>query len=151
MIQMSAWRTAILTTLTWLVSATAVTAQDKPQVLDPPRYLEAATAEWQDCEGLPNCGFQLVRGDPIRSASHWLFRLGAGTAFPKHWHPTPENMVGISGTLTFHFETGETRALRPGDFLYYEAGMTHWGQCEPGADCVFYVFNDLPYAIHLIE
>jgi len=138
------------------ISATAIAAppafgEGKPTVNDAPRFVDHAASDWQDCEGLPGCGFVLVRGDPARGPSQWLFRLNAGTAFPKHWHPTPENMVGITGTLTFHFETGETHALTSGDFLNYQAGMTHWGQCEAGEDCLFYAFNDLPYAIHLLE
>jgi len=133
------------------LGATAAVAQDKPAVSDAPRYVDHAASDWQPCEGLPGCGYVLVRGDPTNGPSQWLFRLSAGTAFPKHWHPTPENMVGITGALTFHFETGETHALTPGDFLNYQAGMTHWGQCEAGEDCVFYAFNDLPYAIHMVE
>ena len=143
--------TAYAAAIAVLTVAASAAAQDKPLITDPPRYVDPTASDWQACEGLPGCGFVLVRGEPAKGPSQWLFRLNAGTAFPKHWHPTPENMVGISGTLTFHFETGEIHALRPGDFLHYQAGMTHWGQCEAGNDCVFYAFNDQPYAIHLVE
>ncbi|MGH8759498.1 MAG: hypothetical protein ACREVW_08315, partial [Burkholderiales bacterium] len=64
---------------------------------------------------------------------------------------TPENMVGVQGALTFNFENGQRHTLRPGHYLHYQAGMIHWGQCEHAEDCLFYVFNDLPYDIHVVE
>lgn len=126
-------------------------AQEKPVVSEPSRFADFEAGDRQPCEGLPGCDFTLVRGDPATGSSQWVFRFAAGTPFPKHWHSTPENMVGIRGTLTFNFETGEQHALGAGDFLNYQTGMIHWGQCEAGEDCVFYAFNDLPYDIHVVE
>ena len=60
-------------------------------------------------------------------------------------------MVGVRGAITFNFESGQRHTLRPGETLHYQAGMVHWGQCEQGGDCLFYVFNDQPYDIHLVQ
>ena len=122
----------------------------KPQVKTPAQFIELDTQPWQKCEGLSGCEFVLLRGNPTTSSSRWMFRLKAGTPFPRHWHSTPENMVGIRGQLVFRFETGDTRTLRAGDFLTYPAGMIHGGVCQPGADCLYYAFNDKPYDIHLV-
>jgi len=143
---------AILATLTLTSLAMAQDkSPEKPAVSAPPNFAEFEAGDRQPCEGLPGCDFMLVRGDPATGPSQWVFRITAGTAFPKHWHSTPENMVGIRGTLTFNFETGEQHALRAGDFLNYQTGMIHWGQCEAGEDCVFYAFNDLPYDFNNAE
>ncbi len=134
-----------LALLATLALTSQALAQEKPAVSEPPSFADFEAGDRQPCEGLPGCDFTLVRGDPATGPSQWVFRIAAGTAFPKRWHSTPENVVGIRGTLTFNFETGERYALRAGDFLNYQTGMIHWGQCEAGEDCVFYAFNNLPY------
>ncbi len=131
--------------------ALAQTETPKPEVTEPPVLTQFASAETAACEGLPGCDFVLLAGDPATGSSQWFFRLKAGTEFPRHWHSTPENMVMIEGALTFNFELGESQTLTPGEHLRYEAGMIHWGQCEPGADCLYYVFNDQPYDFQAAE
>ena len=123
----------------------------KPAVTESPVYTQFDKATKTACEGLPDCDFVLLKGDPATGPTQWFFRLKGGTAFPRHWHSTPENMVTVRGALTFNFETGETVTLRPGEHLAYQAGMIHGGQCEPGEDCLFYVFNDLPYDFHAAD
>lgn len=131
--------------------AIAQTATPKPEVTQPPALTQFASSETAACEGLPGCEFVLLAGDPDTGPSQWFFELKAGTAFPRHWHATPENMVPVRGELTFNFETGERHTLIPGEHYRYAAGMIHWGQCEPGADCLFYVFNDQPYDFNPAE
>jgi len=130
----------------------AMAAQpSKPKVSEPPHITQFDTAAKAVCEGLPGCDFALLNGDPKSGPTQWFFRLKAGTAFPRHWHSTPENMVAIRGRLTFNFESGQKHTLVPGEHLRYQAGMIHWGQCEADADCLFYVFNDRPYDFNLAE
>jgi quercetin dioxygenase-like cupin family protein len=133
-----------------LVAASAL-AQEKPKITEPPSYIGFGSRPWQACEGLQGCAFVLLAGDPATGASQWLFRLEAGMPFPAHWHSTPENFMGLQGALVFEFETGDMYTLRRGDFLHYQAGMTHGGYCAEGKDCLYYVFNPLPYDVHLVE
>ncbi len=130
---------------------TAQAQPKKPTVTESPAYTQFDTAAKSACEGLPNCDYILLNGDPKTGPTQWVFRLKTGTRFPKHWHSTPENMVTIRGALTFNFETGQTVTLRAGEHLRYQPGMIHWGQCEAGADCLFYVFNDQPYDFNLAQ
>ena len=123
----------------------------KPAVGEPPVLTAFETASKDACEGLPGCEFVLLAGDPAAGPSQWFFRLAAGTPFPKHWHSTPESMVPIQGALTFNFELGDPVTIRAGEHLRYQAGMIHWGQCEPGEDCLYYVFNDQPYDFHAAQ
>jgi len=140
---------ALTSALPILASPAPTVAQAaKPDVTEPPKIVRFDAAEKSVCEGLPGCDFVLLAGDPATGASQWFFRLRAGIEFPRHWHSTPENMVMVKGALTFDFETGENHTLTPGEHLRYPAGMIHWGRCEPGADCLFYVFNDQPYDFH---
>lgn len=131
--------------------AFAQTEDAKPIVTEPPAIVQFASAETMACEGLPGCDFVLLAGDPATGPTQWFFRLRAGVEFPRHWHSTSENMVMIEGALTFNFEMGQPHTLAAGEHLRYQAGMIHWGQCEPSADCLYYVFNDQPYDFHLAE
>lgn len=131
--------------------APAIAEDTKPAVTRPAKVVQFDHDEKSVCEGLPGCDFILLAGDPATGATQWLFRLQAGQAFPRHWHNTPENMVGVRGALTFNFETGQRHTLRTGEYLHYQEGMVHWGQCEPKEECVFYVFNDKPYDFHLVR
>lgn len=123
----------------------------KPEVTESPIYVALNSQGWQPCEGLPGCGFVSLFGDPAMEGSQTIFRLEAGTEFPKHWHTSGENYMGVQGRLNFKLETGETATLARGDFLHYQGGMVHWGQCAEGEDCVYYVYNNLPYDIVLVE
>jgi quercetin dioxygenase-like cupin family protein len=127
----------------------ALAQDNRPRVTQAPQVARIDHDAKSVCEGLPGCEFMLLAGDPLRGATQWLFRLRAGQSFPRHWHNTPENMVAVRGALTFNFETGQRHTLRPGEYLRYQEGMIHWGQCEPKEDCVFYVYNEQPYDIHL--
>ncbi len=142
-------RAVIVLIATILVSASAHAADTKPAVTEPAKVVQFDCDGKTVCDGLPGCDLILLNGDPGSGATQWLVRLRAGQAFPKHWHNTAENMVSVRGALTFNFENGQSHTLRPGEYLHYQAGMIHWGQCEQSEDCLFYVFNDQPYDIHL--
>ena len=140
----------LLTVLLWLGVSFAL-AQEKPVVTEPPIFIALDSQPWTPCEGLPGCEFVGLFGDPAVEGSQTLFRLGAGTEFPKHWHTSSENYMGVQGELVFNLETGERVSLARGDFLHYQGGMVHWGRCAEGEDCVYYVYNDLPYDIFIVE
>jgi len=143
----------VTTVLLGLLALSVGLAQNivKPEVTEEPIYVALDSQDWQPCEGLSGCEFIGLFGDPAVGASQTIFRLEAGTEFPKHWHTSSENYMGVQGKLEFNLETGETVALARGDFLHYQGGMIHWGQCAEGEDCVYYVYNDLPYDIVLVE
>lgn len=115
---------------------------------DPVVYRPLNSAGWQPCAGLPGCTTLALRGDPKTGPSEAMFRLKAGTPFAKHWHTSPEHVVELSGTVTYHLGDGHTYRVGAGDYLYYPGHMVHWGQCDTGADCVYHVYDDRPYDIH---
>lgn len=144
-------RAALALAVVIFIFSSVHAADTKPVVTEPAKVVQFDVDDKSICDGLPGCDLILLDGDPGSGPSQWLIRLRAGQAFPKHWHSTAENMVSVRGALTFNFETGQRHTLRPGEYLHYPAGMIHWGQCEQFEDCLFYVFNDLPYDIHLAQ
>jgi hypothetical protein len=36
-------------------------------------------------------------------------------------------------------------------FLFNPGAMIHWGNCGEMQTCVYYVYDDKPYDIHLVE
>jgi quercetin dioxygenase-like cupin family protein len=131
--------------MVWRVSYGAARVKDNPI------YHSAAAGPWQPCEGLPGCEFIPSRGDPARGASEAVFRLAPGVAFAKHWHTSPEHVVGISGKISWNLENGEMHTVSAGDYLYYPSKMVHWGSCASSEPCVYYVYDDQPYDIHAAE
>ncbi|GAA1710157.1 hypothetical protein GCM10009765_69340 [Fodinicola feengrottensis] len=130
-----------------LLGGTAAAAATGPQG-DPVVFHSARHEHWMPCEGLAGCTQLPSRTNPVTGGSESMFRLKAGTVFTKHWHTSPEHVVGVSGTMIYHLDTGRTYRLGAGDFLYYPGKTVHWGQCARGADCIYYVYDDLPYDFH---
>ena len=126
-------------------------AVEKPEVTESTTMIASAKESWRTCQGLPGCVFLPLRGDATREASEALFRLAAGTEFPRHWHTSPERVLVIQGTLVMNLENGERHRVGPRDYLYNPGGMVHWGECAQGADCVYYVHDEKPYDIHLVQ
>ncbi|GCD96665.1 cupin domain-containing protein [Embleya hyalina] len=100
------------------------------------------------CEGLAGCTYVQLAGDPRTGPSEAMFTLAAGTRFAPHWHTSPEHVVGVSGTVLWNVEGHKRHRVGAGDFLSYLGKAVHWGQCAPGADCVYYVYDELPYDFH---
>ncbi|WP_405160009.1 cupin domain-containing protein [Nocardia sp. NBC_01499] len=111
-------------------------------------FRAASTGPWSPCEGLPGCTVLPVRGDAKTGPSEALFTLTAGTEFGKHWHTSPEHVVGVSGTIEWNVEGSGAHQVGAGDYLYYPGHAVHWGKCASTTDCVYYVLDDQPYDIH---
>lgn len=126
-------------------------AENKPKVVEPARFIDPQQAAWQPCEGLPGCEFVPLRGDATKEASEALFRLAAGVRFPKHWHTSPEHILVVQGELNMSLANGERYSIGPRMFLYNPSGMIHWGNCGAKEACVYYVYDDQPYDVHLVE
>ena len=125
--------------------------QSKPPVMEKVVSVDSGSAQWRQCEGLPGCIFLPLRGDAKRESSEALFQLEAGVKFPKHWHTSPEHLFVVQGKLIMNLENGERHEVGPRGFLYNPGGMIHWGNCAHGQPCVYYVYDDKPYDIHLVE
>lgn len=135
----------------FLVHAGAIAQPGKPQVTEPAKIVSFAKGPRAACEGLAGCDFILLNGNPKTGPTQWFYRLKAGTPFPRHWHTSPENFIVVTGALTFNLESGQVHTLKPGEYMGYQGGMIHWGQCEAGEDCLYYVFNSRPFDFHLVK
>ncbi|WP_242884683.1 cupin domain-containing protein [Actinomadura litoris] len=134
-----------------LLAASEASAQPSPRAepaADKPVYVPLHGGRWLPCEGLAGCTYKPLRGDPRTGPSESVFRLKAGTGFDRHWHTSPEHVLGVSGRLVWNVEGGRRARIGQGDFLYYPSKAVHWGECLKGADCVYKVYDDLPYDFH---
>ena len=128
--------------------ATTTLTQSAGRTGDAVVFRDADRGRWQPCEGLAGCEQLHGRTDPVTGATESVFRFKAGTKFDKHFHTSPEHVVGVSGIMVWRLENGRTYRIGAGDFLYYPGEMVHWGRCVAGSDCVFHVYDDLPYDFH---
>jgi quercetin dioxygenase-like cupin family protein len=124
-------------TLVMIVSAAALVlggtgadAQGSPHVIATP-----AEAQWGPAPPLvpPGAQIAVLAGDPTKPAAYTVrFKLPAHYAIPAHSHPTDENVVVVSGTLTFGMgdkldkKAPGNKALTAGGFALMPAGMNHF-------------------------
>lgn len=76
----------------------------------------------------------VIRGDPGVVDAPYILRLRfpAGYRFPAHWHPVTENLTVLEGEFLLAMgeradESKLTTVYRPGDFIFAEAKMPHFG------------------------
>jgi quercetin dioxygenase-like cupin family protein len=109
---------------------TGAHAQGSPQVISTP-----AEAKWGPAPPLVPAGAQIavLAGDPGKSAPYTVrLKFPANYAIPAHSHPADENVVLVSGALTFGMgdkldkKASGNKKLTPGGFALMPAQMNHF-------------------------
>ena len=79
----------------------------------------------------------VLAGDPATGAHVRLVKLPAGFAAPDHAHTGDYHGVNLTGTWKHTFlETGESRVLPPGSYVFQPGGEMHGDACVGPEDCV---------------
>lgn len=100
----------------------------------------------------PGAKIAVLHGDPAAPGAYTLrLQFPAGYVFPVHWHPSPENVTVVSGSLLLAMGNAADRTVQraygPGDYLYIPARMSHYGGArEP---TVIQLHGIGPFAINL--
>ena len=110
-------------------SLASVHAQTKAHVLQTP-----VEVTWGPAPPFVPAGAQIavMTGDPGKPAPYSLrFKLPANYAIPAHSHPMDENVVIVSGALTFGMgdklmKGAGTKTLGVGGYALMPAGMNHF-------------------------
>jgi quercetin dioxygenase-like cupin family protein len=109
---------------------TGAHAQGSPHVISTP-----AEAKWGPAPPLVPAGAQIavLAGDPGKSAPYTVrLKFPANYAIPAHSHPADENVVLVSGALTFGMgdkldkKAPGNKKLTPGGFALMPAQMNHF-------------------------
>lgn len=75
----------------------------------------------------------VVSGDPSVVGAPYVIRLGFpdGYKFPPHWHPTPENVTVLRGTLLIAMgekrDDAKLQRYTVGDYVWIDAKHPHFG------------------------
>lgn len=112
--------------------------------------------EWVDEPGRlpPGAKMAVLAGDPTKEGP-FTFRLKLPDAYPvpHHWHPKPETITTITGTL--HMGAGETAdkdkvmPLTAGSFIAIDAEVKHYGWTE--GETVIQVSSDGPFVLNYVN
>lgn len=103
----------------------------------------------------PGMKIAVIHGNPEGNEGDYTIRLSFpdGYRFPAHWHPVPEHLTVMSGTLLLAMgETADEAALErfePGDFLYIPPEDPHFGGAE--GETVIQLHGPAPFKIILVE
>jgi quercetin dioxygenase-like cupin family protein len=81
----------------------------------------------------PGAQIAVLAGDPTKSTAYTVrLKFPANYAIPAHWHPTDENVVVVSGAVTFGMgdklikSTTSNKTLTVGGFALMPANMNHF-------------------------
>src|SRR5262245_17258927 len=81
----------------------------------------------------PGAQIAVLAGDPTKAAAYTIrLKFPANYTIPAHSHPTDENVVVVSGAVTFGMgdkltkSTTSNRTLTVGGFALMPAGMNHF-------------------------
>jgi quercetin dioxygenase-like cupin family protein len=83
----------------------------------------------------PGAKIAVLHGD-LAGTGDYTLRLWfpAGYKFPAHWHPNPEHLTVLEGTLMMamgdKFDAGKMHGYPIGSFVYIPATMAHYGQAK---------------------
>jgi hypothetical protein len=92
-------------------------------------------AQWGPAPPVLPAGAEIavLAGNPMKAAPFTIrLKFPPNYAIPAHSHPTDENVVVVSGALTFGMgdrldrESTANKALNPGGFALMPAGMNHY-------------------------
>lgn len=92
-------------------------------------------AQWGPAPPLvpPGAEISVLSGDPTKPAAYSVrLKFPAHYAIPAHSHPTDENVVIVSGALTFGMgdklvkNASDNKTLRTGGYALMPAGMNHF-------------------------
>lgn len=93
----------------------------------------------------PGAQIAMLSGDPTKPVPYSIrLKFPAGYTIAPHSHPTDENVVVVSGAVTFGMgnELSKTapgnRTLRPGGYALVTAGMNHFAFTTTESTIVLY-------------
>jgi quercetin dioxygenase-like cupin family protein len=112
-----------------LLVSTVAFAQSRAHVIATP-----SEAQWGAAPPMLPAGAQIavLSGDPTKPAPYAVrLKFPANYAIPAHSHPTDENVVVTSGSLTFGMgdklaKGASNKALMPGGYALMPANMNHF-------------------------
>jgi quercetin dioxygenase-like cupin family protein len=117
-------------TLALAVSFAGARAQSQHHVIQ-----SAAEAAWGAAPPIIPAGAQIavLAGNPTSEGDYAIrLKFPANYAIPAHSHPTDENVVVVSGALTFGMgeklsrDSAANKTLTPGGFALMPANMNHF-------------------------
>ncbi len=110
--------------------AIAANAQTKAHVIS-----DVKEAQWGPAPPMLPAGAQIavLAGNPMGNSAYTVrLKFPANYIIPAHSHPTDENVVVVSGAVTFGMGSDFVRnaagnkTLKPGGFALMPAGMNHF-------------------------
>jgi quercetin dioxygenase-like cupin family protein len=150
-------RSLLLAVLLSAAAASITLGQAAAPATEPVSIVTASSITWADLNVpgfAPGTKMAVINGNP-NEAGPYTLRLSFpdGYRFPPHWHPMPENVTVLSGTLLVAMgdraDESKLKPFGPGDFLHIEATHPHFGGAR-GAT-VIQLHGQGPFAINLAE
>lgn len=123
------------------IAAAGASAQSRTHVI-----AKVSEAQWGPAPPLlpPGAQIAVLSGDPGKAAPYAVrLKFPANYAIPAHSHPTDENVVVVSGALTFGMgdklvKGASNKTLEPGGYALWPTGMNHFAYTNAETTIVLY-------------
>src|SRR5215467_14937132 len=125
-----------------LLSVALLVNAQKAHVLSDPKE-----ANWVPAPPMLPAGAQMavLFGDPTKAAAYAIrLKFPANYTIPPHWHPTDENVVVVSGAVTFGMgdklmkDAATNKTLPVGGYALMPANMNHFAYTTSESTIVLY-------------
>jgi quercetin dioxygenase-like cupin family protein len=112
-------------------------AQEAPLSFTP----DDPSLEWAPCgDPFPaECHAAVLRLGPDGRNSDVLYRIGANTSLPAHWHTSQERMILIAGEFHVDFEGHPPLVMRAGSYAWGPPTVPHSARCGNQGTCYLFV------------
>ena len=117
-------------------------ARKAPPSTEAARALTAEEMPWLDLTEVPGALRAVLWGEPASGAYGAWNRWPSGTDAGSFTQSADSRIVVMSGILLYSAETGPSKNLAAGSYVFVPAGQVRSLKCVQGNDCIF--FNEQP-------
>ena len=102
--------------------------------------------KWEVCPSYfpKGCTMAALHGDLDEQDSDFFFKMPPKAPIVRHWHPSEERIVAVTGTFHITYDGQKTIVMEPGQFVYAPAELSHKGVCVSEPECVLYIHLRAP-------
>jgi len=140
-----------------LSTAAATAALGQAGTTEEMRAVAATALAWSDADipgFAPGMKIAVIHGNSAEAGPYTLrLSFPDGYRFPAHWHPMPENVTVLSGTLQLAMgdrpDDSQLKAYTAGDYLFLPATMPHYGGAR--GLTVIQLHGQGPFVINVVK
>ena len=125
-------------------SSSALASKSKEAAIT--RSWEDSALKWGPAPAFMPQGSELsvLHGNPSKRNADVFLKVPPKAMIPAHWHTSAERMILIAGELHINYVGQEKVILKPGNYAYGPAKLSHDGICASETPCILFIAFESP-------